>query len=265
MKNTILYLPHGGGPLPLLGHPSQHRLVNFLQSIDTIISKPSAIIIFSAHWESSAVSITASSSPPLVYDYYGFPSEAYDITYQAPGSPELAELIFQTLVDGEINATMDDQRGFDHGMFVPLKLMYPDADIPCVQVSLVKGLSPRLHIEIGKLLANLPQQNLLVIGSGMSFHNPHALRSPKLQDPAKGEEFAEWLYNTLISDTLPDTERLSHLANWTHAPGAQYCHPREEHLLPLHVCMGMATMLHRKAQVVFDDTLMHHRVLGFLW
>lgn len=265
LNNSIIYLPHGGGPMPLLGEPSQQGLITFLESCANLITKPTAIVVISAHWESARPTVTSASTPALIYDYYGFPREAYDIQYAAPGEPSLAEDIYQCLLSDGLDAVKDGERGFDHGMFVPLKLMYPEATIPCVQVSLIKGLDPELHLKLGRALARLPQQNILVVGSGMSFHNLNVLMSPRLQEPAKGEVFAKWLVETMTAAHIPDEERLARLAQWSQAPGSAYSHPREEHLLPLHVCMGVAMALGRQAKIIFDETLMRHRVLGFLW
>lgn len=130
--SPVLFIPHGGGPLPLLGNRQHQQLVDFLQGISARIETPSAICVISAHWEEAIATVTSGASPSLIYDYYGFPDDAYTIQYQAPGSPALAQKIFSSLRQNGINARLDAQRGFDHGLFVPLKLMFPDATIPCV-------------------------------------------------------------------------------------------------------------------------------------
>ena len=173
-SSSVLYLSHGGGPLPLLGDESHQELVNFLKYITARLGKPSAIIVISAHWEEAEPTITSAAVPALIYDYYGFPKESYDIEYPAPGEPLLAHKVFDLLETHGIKSTLTDQRGFDHGVFVPLKMMYPDANIPCIQLSLVHGLQPLEHIQIGKALAGLMGENVLVIGSGFSFHNLNA-------------------------------------------------------------------------------------------
>jgi len=129
----VLFIPHGGGPLPLLGDESHLALVRFLKEITLSLPLPSSILIISAHWEEDKVTITNGKRPSLIYDYYGFPKEMYQIEYPAPGDPVLADKIYKLFQDSGIEAKLDEQRGFDHGMFVPLKIMFPEAEIPCVQ------------------------------------------------------------------------------------------------------------------------------------
>ncbi len=239
-RATILFFPHGGGPLPLLNEPGHANMNQFLQAYPATITKPDAIIVFSAHWEETVIAITAASSPPLLFDYYGFPPETYEYQYPAPGHPELAERIQGLLQRGGIDSRLDHQRGFDHGMFVPLMLMYPEADIPCVQVSLAASLDAAEHVRIGKALAAFITENLLVLGSGFSFHNMKALMSKRDDaiDP-RNQEFENWLAETCSAPDLSAAEREQRLVDWESAPHARYCHPREEHLLPLQVCFGI--------------------------
>ena len=174
----VLFLSHGGGPLPLLGDPAHREMVENLQIIAGRIAKPTAILVISAHWEERVATLTSGAKPALIYDYYGFPEKSYEIEYPCPGEPALADQVQRLLTEAGIEARLDAQRGFDHGLFVPLKIMYPEADIPCIQLSLVKGLDPAEHIRIGKALAGLRQEGLLVIGSGFSFHNMKAFFTP---------------------------------------------------------------------------------------
>lgn len=169
--SPVLFIPHGAGPLPLLGDKNHQEMIAFLQEITPSLGKPSAILVISAHWEAAQPTITSGDFPSLIYDYSGFPKESYQNEYAAPGSPDLAKKIFKLLEKAGIEAKLDNQGGFDHGLFVPLKLMYPQANIPCVQLSLANGLDPREHIRIGKALSELRYDNVLVIGSGFSFHN----------------------------------------------------------------------------------------------
>ncbi|WP_353571198.1 class III extradiol ring-cleavage dioxygenase [Candidatus Albibeggiatoa sp. nov. BB20] len=263
----ILYIPHGGGPLPLLkmGKKPHQAMIDFLQGISTGLKKPEAILVISAHWEARLPTITSGVQPDLVYDYYGFPPEAYDITYPATGQPELATKVYQLLQTHHIEAKLDAQRGFDHGLFVPLKIMYPDADIPCIQLSLVAGLDPKQHIEIGQALAKLQHENILIIGSGFSFHNIQAMldaNSPELVNE-QNEAFHDWLVNVCTNTDLSETERAQKLIDWENAPFAHICHPRAEHLIPLHLCMGLSN--NRAAQVVFDDNVSGKRTCAFAW
>jgi aromatic ring-opening dioxygenase catalytic subunit (LigB family) len=237
---TILYIPHGGGPLPLMNEPGHAALNRFLRDYPAGIDRPDAIIVISAHWEEAEIAITAAESPPLLFDYYGFPPETYQYEYPAPGNPALAERVHALLQQAGIASRLDVERGFDHGLFVPLLLMYPAADIPCIQVSLSASLDAGLHIAVGKALAALKSENLLVLGSGFSFHNMQALMSKRddAVDP-RNQAFEEWLAQTCSDASLPEAEREQRLANWQDAPHARYCHPREEHLLPLQLCYGL--------------------------
>lgn len=237
----ILYLSHGGGPLPLLGDPRHADLVAQLTGLARRLRKPSAILVISAHWEASVATISAGSHPGLIYDYYGFPPESYSIRYPAPGEPRLAQRLQTALSQAGIEVRLDDRRGFDHGLFVPLKLIYPQADIPCVQLSLVDTLDAGTHLAIGRALQALDDGNLLVIGSGSSFHNMAGFRTsdrPEVQQ--YNAQFEAWLATTCCDRTLSETARAERLRHWEQAPGARFCHPREEHLLPLHVCCGLA-------------------------
>ncbi|MBQ0759091.1 MAG: dioxygenase [Zhongshania sp.] len=259
----VLFIPHGGGPLPLLGDPGHRQLTTFLKSIASELGAPTAIVIVSAHWEGSQATLTGAANPELIYDYYGFPEESYALQYSAVGSPALAETVRELLADAGIPAHIDPVRGYDHGMFVPLTLMYPAADIPCVQLSLLSSLDPAAHIAMGRALSKLREQNILVIGSGLSFHN---LRAFSHADAAvRAEEFDDWLVETCAGVALGASEREQRLINWATAPQARFSHPREEHLLPLHVCFGVAAQHSSVAELVFNDDMMGIRVSGLLW
>ena len=239
-KPQVLFLSHGGGPLPLLGHQGHKEMVDCLQTIAAHIPKPSAILIISAHWEENIPTITSAAHPPLFYDYAGFPEESYTIQYPCPGEPLLANRLHHTFEKKGVPSRLDDQRGFDHGVFVPLKIMYPGADIPCVQLSLVKGLDPAEHLKIGKFLQDLDHEHLLVIGSGFSFHNMNAFFTPVTSESeAMNASFESWLTETCSNPNIDEEERAQRLIQWSKAPYASFCHPREEHLLPLHVCCGL--------------------------
>ncbi len=265
LSGSIVYLPHGGGPLPLLGDPQHAGLVAFLRELGAGLAPPSAIVVISAHWEARRPTLTGAAAPALIYDYYGFPPEAYHVEYAVPGEPRLAARLAEMLEAGGLQAEVDGQRGFDHGLFVPLKLMYPDAGIPCVQLSLVNGLDPAVHLAIGRALSNLRRENLLVLGSGLSFHSLPAFFSRDPEAGEKSEAFGEWLIETCAGDALTPAEREQRLLAWADAPHARFCHPREEHLIPLHVCFGMAAAETPVARVIYDERLMGQRVCGLLW
>ena len=261
-KAQVVYFSHGGGPLPILGDPTHEAMVDFMLKLPSQLRNPDTILVISAHWEESAATLLGAHAPSMFYDYYGFPDEAYDISYPAPGSPELANEISKFLNKSNIPAQIDPQRGFDHGLFIPLKLMYPQANIPSLQLSLLKGLDPAAHIALGKALRELMVENILVIGSGFSFHNMNAfsLKEKNAPDPAN-DAFQNWLIE-VCTGPMTQAEREKRLINWERAPSARYCHPREEHLLPLHVCLGMAG---KPAEVVFDDHILGKRGVAFLW
>ena len=240
-QNNILFLSHGGGPLPVLGDSKHQEMVDCLKDIAKKIKQPSAIIVISAHWEETIPTITSASAPDIIYDYYGFPEASYHIQYPCKGQPLLAKSIHDALTKDDIDSTLDAQRGFDHGLFIPLKIMYPAANIPCVQISLANHLDPAEHIKIGKALKHLNNNNILIMGSGSSFHNMQALLAPSTNESNnKNVLFENWLSKTLSDTALNEDEREQQLSNWKKAPAATYCHPREEHLLPLHVCYGLA-------------------------
>ena len=243
MKNipNVLFLSHGGGPLPLLGDEGHVEMVACLREITTKVPKPSAILVVSAHWEENIPTLTSGAQPSLIYDYYGFPEESYSIEYPCKGEPTLARTIHKILEKENVHSRLDEQRGFDHGLFVPLKIMYPQADIPCIQLSLVNNLDPMSHINIGRALQNLDYDNLLVIGSGFSFHNLRAFFAPETSESkTQNESFEDWLLDTCSNKSIDEEERTKRLVQWEDEPFSRYCHPREEHLLPLHVCYGLA-------------------------
>jgi len=261
-KPQIVYFPHGGGPLPILGDPGHQAMVDFIKWLPSRLTKPDAIIVVSAHWEENTATLLGAQSPPMFYDYYGFPDEAYKITYPAPGNPVLADKMAGLLEKNDIPSHIDPERGFDHGSFIPLKLMYPEADIPSLQLSLLRGLNPAAHIALGNALCELMDENILILGSGFSFHNQNAFFRHELGTPdPENDAFQNWLIET-CTGSFSQSEREQRLIAWEKAPSARYCHPREEHLLPLHVCLGMAD---GPAEVVFDDQILGKRGLAFLW
>ncbi|QPK65343.1 dioxygenase [Methylomonas sp. LL1] len=262
--SPVLFIPHGGGPLPLLGDTGHRNLIRFLQGITSDLGKPSAICVISAHWEEPVATITSGESPWLIYDYYGFPDQAYAIQYPVQGLPKLATRIFDLLKCNGIEARLDDRRGFDHGLFVPLKIMFRNAQIPCVQLSLVHGLDPETHIKIGKAISALRKDNILFLGSGFSFHNLNAFVTPNNHaSDAKNQSFENWLIDSCTNPKLSPHERETRLIRWKEAPNAGYCHPREEHLLPLHVCFGLSNAA--PARLVFDGEVLEKKTSAFLW
>ena len=260
--SNIIYFSHGGGPLPVLGDRGHDKMVKFMEKLPDLIEKPEAIVVFSAHWEESVPTIIGSPSPDLLYDYYGFPDEAYSLEYEPPGNPGLAEKVKSLFSQAGIKSEITSDRGIDHGVFIPLKMMYPQADIPVLQISLVKGLDPDEHISLGRALRDLAGENILFIGSGFSFHNMGAFlwdgSSP--EDPKNGA-FQDSLIR-ICSGDIPYEEKTELLSEWEKLPHARYCHPREEHLLPLQVCFGISE---EPARVIFDDYIMGKRAVALHW
>jgi len=258
-----IFISHGGGPLPLLGDPGHREMVSCLQRIASDYPRPEALVVVSAHWEEKIPTITAGANPSLIYDYYGFPDESYDIQYPCAGHPALAVDIQRLIAGSGIDSRLDEHRGFDHGVFVPLKIMYPEADIPCVQVSLVRTLDPVQHVDMGQALVKLFEQNVLLIGSGFSFHNLRAFFTPDTTESRElNRAFEEWLFDTCCSREHTEAERSKLLAHWAEAPGARFCHPREEHLLPLHVCYGAAQ---GPCSERFELSILHKKSSMYVW
>ena len=253
-----LFVPHGAGPCFFMDwEPADTwaRMGNWLRAMpETLGAQPEALLVVSGHWEAPAFTVNAQAEPPLLYDYGGFPPHTYELEYPAPGAPELAARI-QKLLDGAgFAAEAEHARGLDHGVFIPLKMIYPQADVPVVQLSLKAGLDPAAHLAVGRALAALRHEGVLIIGSGMSYHNMGRFRFDDAALDPDSERFDEWLAETVAS---PAPEREQRLKNWATAPGGRAAHPREEHLLPLHVVAGAAA--EDAGRRVFQD-----RVLGSL-
>lgn len=206
----------------------------FLRSLpEQLAEPPTAILVVSAHWETKGFRITSGSGLPLIYDYYGFPPQTYAIRYDAPGSPELASEAAALLRINGIQVELDSDRGFDHGVFIPLKVAFPEAAVPIVEMSVERSLEPKLHIAAGRALASLREKGVLIVGSGMSFHNLGSFGDKQITGPS--EAFDLWLNSTLMQPTDLRTELLEH---WMDAPSALVAHPTAEHLIPLMVAAG---------------------------
>lgn len=236
------YIPHGGGPCFFMDWQlgpadTWERMGAFLRGLLAgLAERPRALLMVSAHWEADPVAITAGAHPELIYDYYGFPEHTYALRYPVPGAPELAAQLAELLGAAGVPAVLDTARGLDHGVFIPGLLIRPQADIPVVQLSLHPSLDPDLHLRLGAALAPLREQGVLLLGSGMSYHNMGILMRQPQRNPL-GDAFDAWLVDTC---SAPRRERERQLAAWAAAPGARDAHPREEHLLPLHVIAGAA-------------------------
>jgi len=247
-KLPTLFIPHGGGPCFFMDWDPPDtwtRMADYLRGVpDEVGAKPKALLVISGHWEEDVATIQNNPSPPLLYDYYGFPERTYQIRFPAPGAPELSARVAELLGAAGIAHKFDKARGFDHGVFIPLKVAFPDADVPIVQVSLLASMDPAEHIRIGEALAPLRDENVLIVGSGMTYHNMRTLMA-SMRGGANGRSadagsrrFDDWLEETLTK--LEPGKRSAALAEWAKAPSARQAHPREEHLLPLHVVVGAA-------------------------
>jgi aromatic ring-opening dioxygenase catalytic subunit (LigB family) len=238
-KLPCFFLSHGGGPWPYIEEMRQQfRLTEagLTQLPQQLPFTPSAILVVTAHWEERDFTVSTATHPSTLYDYSGFPEHTYHIHYPAPGSPVLAKQAKILLETAGIICKTDASRGFDHGAFVPLVLMYPDANIPVVLLSICSSYDPLAHIQAGKALAPLREQGVLIIGSGLNYHNMRGFGRP--QSLAQSEIFEDYLYEAISHPNA--NQRIHQLLHWKTAPAAQLNHPREDHLIPLMTAVGAA-------------------------
>ena len=256
------FVPHGGGPCFFMDWNPPHawnRMGDFLKGLAvTLPQRPKAILMVSAHWLESSFDLTSGAAPELIYDYYGFPPHTYELKYPAPGEPQLAARIAALLGQAGLPSRVNPSRGFDHGMFIPLMLMFPDADIPVVQLSLNSNLDPQIHLQLGQALTTLRDEGVLIVGSGMSFHNMRGYGDPRFGPIS--DEFDHWLTDAVQAEPA---QRRQALIDWAEAPSARLSHPprAEEHLLPLMVVAGAAGA--DKGQRVFSDRVMETTLSAF--
>jgi aromatic ring-opening dioxygenase catalytic subunit (LigB family) len=253
-----LYVPHGGGPCFFVDDPdgTWKGMGQFLRELPASLPmRPRAILIVSGHWETPGFMLTASPKPKLLFDYYGFPPHTYQLRYDAPGDPQLAQRAAGLLREAGFSAALDTQRGLDHGVFVPLKVMYPEADIPVVELSLERGLDAEPHLAAGRALAPLRDEGVLLLCAGMSFHNLRALGDARATIPA--QQFDAWLGRAA---SLAGDDRIAQLLRWEDAPSARICHPRPEHLLPLMVAAGASEL---PGQRIYNEEVLATRISGF--
>ncbi|WP_300085107.1 class III extradiol ring-cleavage dioxygenase [Rhodoferax sp.] len=256
------FIPHGGGPCFFMDWSppdAWHAMADFLKRLaSTLPRTPQAIVVVSAHWLAPRFTVTSGSQPELIYDYHGFPPHTYELKYPAAGAPALANQIVKTLNAAGIASAQNSQRGFDHGVFIPLKLIFPEAHIPVVQLSLHTALDPAQHLAAGRALETLRDQDVLLIGSGMSFHNMRAYGNPAFGPIS--DAFDAWLTHAVASNP-PERDQL--LTHWEQAPGARQCHPAraEEHLIPLMAVAGAAGLdVGRK---IFSDRVLETTLSAF--
>ncbi|HET9122309.1 MAG TPA: class III extradiol ring-cleavage dioxygenase [Acidiferrobacteraceae bacterium] len=233
------FLSHGGGPWPWLEGPYREAcrlLEDSLRRLPQDLPEPPrAILMVSGHWEEREFAVMGNPQPKMLYDYAGFPEHTYHVQYPAPGAPALAVRIQTLLRSAGLKAHLDADRGFDHGVFAPLAVAFPAADVPVTQLSLRADLDPEVHLAAGRALASLRDEGILIIGSGLSYHNLR-LFDPRAAAPSRA--FDDWLQTTLLHTAAP--ARSVRLRAWDSAPSARTAHPRADHLLPLMVAVGAA-------------------------
>jgi aromatic ring-opening dioxygenase catalytic subunit (LigB family) len=238
-KMPVFFVSHGGGPWPFVdGMKQQFALTEreFKKLPARLPARPKAVLVITGHWEADEFTVSTAERPPMEYDYYGFPPHTYSIKYPAPGSPALAARVTQLLAGIGITARQDPRRGFDHGTFVPLGLMYPDADVPIVMLSMKSGYDPAEHIRAGQALAPLREEGVLIVGSGLTYHNMRGFN--RSESTAVAEDFEAYLNDAITaSDARLRNDKLVH---WQQAPAARLAHPQEDHLIPLMVVAGAA-------------------------
>lgn len=235
----VLFVSHGGGPWPWIdGMKEQYAMTarEFSRLPQLLPAKPEAVLVITGHWEAPEFTVSTAQQPPMEYDYFGFPEHTYRIRYPAPGSPALAARVGALLAGAGIAHREDSQRGFDHGTFVPLSLMYPQEDVPVVMLSMKASYDPAEHIRLGQALAPLRDEGVLIMGSGLTYHNMRGFGQDGSTPVA--ESFEAYLNQAI---TEPDPARRNDLlVHWQDAPGARLAHPREDHLIPLMVAAGAA-------------------------
>lgn len=265
MTSRILpsyFISHGGGPWPYMDGPFRRNFDQLEASLQAITvelpHKPKAVLMISGHWEERDFTLSSSAHPPMIYDYGGFPEHTYQIQYPAPGAPELAQQIQSQLQTKGFSVTLDPQRGFDHGTFSTMAILYPQAEMPVVQLSMKEDFDPAEHIALGRALAPLRDEGILIIGSGLSYHNLQQFGAGAEQ---ASQAFDQWLQHTLLE--LEAEQRAQALSNWEQAPAARQAHPREDHLLPLMVVLGSA--FNDEASCIYhqDDFFGHISVSNF--
>ncbi|CAG9789823.1 unnamed protein product [Diatraea saccharalis] len=261
-----LFVNHGGGPNPVLGEKNNLEIAKSLKEVQKVVdlTRLKAIILVTAHWEADQVSISTNEHHDLLFDYYNFPPESYKYKYEGRGDPELARNIHDALTKAQINSRLDNERGWDHGVFIPMMLMRPEADIPIVQVSILYNQDAKLHYNIGKVLREFRKKGVAVIGSGLSYHNMRRLKACRTEknEYIENREFDDFLSGVCTSDEAI-REKIIH---WKEASGALDCHPDGEadHLMPLIVAAGAGG--NSKGRKVFETAFYNRFLLSnLLW
>lgn len=260
MTLPTLFIPHGAGPCFFMDWTrgpadTWDKTAAWLKGLVAgLPERPKAILMISGHWEETAFTVGSSPRPPMLFDYYGFPEATYRLDFSAPGSPALADRVRGLLAAAGFPTAEDPARGYDHGVFVPLLLATPQADIPVVQLSLRADLDPEAHLAAGRALAPLRDEGVLIVGSGMSWHN---MRGFTPEFTGKSQAFDAWL-GAAMADPAQRDEAIRH---WDQGPFAREAHPREEHLAPLFIAAGAAQG--EPGRLAFRDVAMDVAISGY--
>lgn len=257
----VFFLSHGGGPWPWVDGMREAFATTareFASLPRRLPAKPKAVLVITGHWEAPQFMVSTSERPPMDYDYYGFPEHTYKLQYAAPGSPAVAQRVRALMDAAGLPCGQDPQRGFDHGTFVPMSLMFPEAEVPVVLLSLKSSYDPEEHIRAGEAIAPLRDEDVLILGSGLTYHNMRGFRQPSSTPVA--EAFGAYLAQAV---TAPAQERRRLLVEWARGPAARLAHPKEDHLLPLMVCAGAAG--NDPGEVVFVDHVMNVDMASYVF
>lgn len=262
-----IFVNHGGGPMPLLGDKDHAGLTNFLR--DEVkkhlnLEEVKAIILVTAHWEENVVTISSGKHHNLYFDYYGFPPESYKYRYDAPGHPELAERIQEVLKKEGIKSNLDSKRGWDHGVFVPMMLINPAANVPIIQISVLSNQDPEQHYKLGEVLFQFRKEGIAILGSGMSYHNMREFMYDRQRSSVVNQDFDDYLNKVCTAES--EDVRKEGLVAWREQKGATEAHPMNaaEHFMPLIVIAGAGGP--KPGERIFNwDMSGTFRLSAFVW
>lgn len=271
-RAAVIALSHGGGPMPVLGDPTHSHVANSLRSrVPDILGlntpgRPRAIVVVTAHWTERVPHVSCASQPRLLFDYSGFPPESYKLKYDAPGSPKVARQVASAMKSEGLEPQLDSERGWDHGVFIPMILIHPPADIPVVQVSVLDRESPQSHLAMGKALGSLRDDNIAIVASGFAtMHNIRLLFSGVTSTPEFRALNHDWsrAVTAAVEESNPESRQKA-LENWRSFPSAYKMHPPggAEHFLPLLVAAGAAGSQKAKH---YEDDFMGVDMYSYYW
>ncbi|KAF9416622.1 hypothetical protein HW555_006052 [Spodoptera exigua] len=261
-----LFLNHGGGPYPVLGEKNNLEIAEALKNVSSYVdlSRLRAIVIVTAHREEDVVTISSAERHSLLYDYNNFPPECYKYQYNAPGDPVLAARIHEAFKSAGIESRLDDQRGWDHGVFIPMMLINPKADIPLIQISILKNQNASQHYEIGRVLYQFRKEGVAIFGSGFSYHNEEGFQRAKRENDKiiENTDFDNFLNEVCTGDE----ESRRKIVFWEQEKGAYESHPLGEadHLMPLIVNAGAGGT--GRGRKIFESVYAQKfKISGFIW